>query len=196
MKSDDLANRMRQGGVALAFDTNAVYDDRGLFNLCDQIALYNIRHDEAARPRIRLLITAVAYAEKLFDLKQRFREKFDIKFILEGLARKRIEFQAFDANHALETAERLGRRFPTDAAWHEAKRKRYLQSLNLPENTTTPGTGKSCGATIDWLVGGHAEAEGAILVTNDQGPEFHGIDDRVRLQILKDVVDQLLAEPV
>ena len=197
MKKDDLATRMRQGGVALAFDTNAVYDDRGLFDLCDRIERYNLRHDTAAppRPRIRLVISAVAYAEKLFDLKQRFHNRFDIGRILDGLTRKKLDFQAFNDQHALATAVRLGQRFPTDADWHEAKRKRYLRSLGLPENTTTQGTGKSCGATVDWLVGGHAQAEGAILVTDDQGPEFHGLAERVHFQVLKDVVDQLLAEP-
>jgi hypothetical protein len=32
-------------------------------------------------------------------------------------------------------------------------------------------------------------------VTDDQGPEFHGLAERVHFQVLKDVVDQLLAEP-
>lgn len=58
----------------------------------------------------------------------------------------------------------------------------------------TPGTGQSCGATVDWLIGGHARAEGCILVTGDKGHEFRGIVEQVKLDVLEEALRGLLAE--
>lgn len=194
MTKDEIAARMRNGGVALAFDTNAIYDDRRFIKFCDRLAMYNLRLDTARNPGIRLIISAVAHAEKLFDLKQKFQEKFKVDEILKGLARKNVDIQAFESRHSLETAVRLGQRYPKDVDWHKAKRARYIAALGLPADTDAPATGKHCGATVDWLVGGHAQAEEAILVTNDTGPEFRGLAERVKLEILEDALDELLAE--
>lgn len=193
MKRDELAARLRKGPVTLAFDTNAVYSDRRLFDLCDLVDQFNVRQEAAGRARVRLLLSAVAYAEKLFDLKQKFRDKFDMKTILEGLRRKNIEFQPFDDRHALETAVHLGQQYETDEKWQQAKRARYLSALGLSRNTAIEATGSSCGATVDWLIGGHALAEGCILVTNDTGIEFKGLE-RVRLDVLEAAVAELLGE--
>jgi len=38
-----------------------------------------------------------------------------------------------------------------------------------------PGSGKKCGATVDWLIAGYAYAESCLLVTDDKGEEFQGI---------------------
>jgi len=194
--TDDLVIQICSSGVTLAFDTNAVYDDGRLFNLCDRIDHYNVRHDAAALPRVRLVISAVAYTEKLFDLKQRFRDRFDLNRILQGLKRKQIDFHAFDAGHALATAVRLGEKYKDDAEWQRAKRARYIAALGLPRDTNAPATGRNCGATIDWLIGGHAQAEGAILVTDDNDPEFGGGIERVKLEVLEAALDDLLAESV
>ncbi len=57
-----------------------------------------------------------------------------------------------------------------------------------------PGSGKQCGATFDWLVGAHARAEGFVLVTDDTGPEFAGLVERVKLDVLVAAVRAVLAE--
>ncbi len=71
MTGDEIASRLAEGALVLAFDTNAVYRDRRLNGLCDRIARHNLRLSGNGRVPVRLVISAVAYAEKLFDLKQR-----------------------------------------------------------------------------------------------------------------------------
>ncbi len=195
MTGDEIASRLAEGALVLAFDTNAVYRDRRLNGLCDRIARHNLRLSGNGRVPVRLVISAVAYAEKLFDLKQRWRGVFDLDVILGGLRSKGIEVQPFDARHALETAARLGERYPDDAAWQRAKRDRCLSCLGLPRNTTpAPGTGRTCGATVDWHIGGHARAEGCVLVTDDNDPELSGLIERVRLDTLEEALRGLSGE--
>jgi hypothetical protein len=192
----EIAARLRPGGVALAFDTNALFGEGSLFAVCNDVA----RHNEHLATRgllpVRLVVSTVAHTEKLFDLKQEFRDRFDGGVILRGLQRKGLVVQPFEAAHALATAQRLGERYPKSAEWHEAKRLRCLHCLGLSTATATPGTGKGCGATVDWLIGGHARAEGCVLVTNDTGPEFAGLVDRVKLDVLEAALHDILSEHV
>ncbi|HSN97892.1 MAG TPA: hypothetical protein VLS89_06325 [Candidatus Nanopelagicales bacterium] len=195
MTGDEIAARLRGGAVVLAFDTNAVHADKRLIALCNLVSRHNIRLTGEGRAPVRLVISTVAYAEKLFDLKQRWRGAFDIGAILEGLRSKGIEVQPFDARHALETAARLGERYPDDAAWQRAKRDRCLHCLGLPPGAAqAPGTGRTCGATVDWLIGGHARAEGCVLVTDDQDPELSGTLERVGLDALEAALRKLAGE--
>ncbi len=192
MTGEEIASRLAQGAVVLAFDTNAVYRDRRLNVLCDRIAQHNLRLIANGGLPVRLVISAVAYAEKLFDLKQRWRVDFDLQLILTGLRSKGIEVQPFDARHALETAARLGERYPDDAAWQRAKRDRCLSCLGLPKATTpAPGSGRTCGATVDWHIGGHARAEGCVLVTDDNDLELGGLIERVSLDTLEAALRRL-----
>lgn len=195
MNPDQIATRLRGGSTVLAFDTNAVYGDRRLFKLCDSMAAFNDRRRKSGHPDVRLVVSTVVYAEKLFDLKQRYGKHFDLKEILRGLEQKKLDVQPFSTHHALATAVRLGEKYKDDAAWQSAKRTRYIAALGLPKDTSAPATGRNCGATIDWLIGGHAHAEGAILVTDDNDPEFGGGIERVRFDVLKEALDRLLAEP-
>lgn len=197
MTGDEIGARLREGGFVVAFDTNAVYRDRRLNGLCDRFARHNLHLQAAGRAPVRLVISAVAYAEKLFDLKQRWRGDFTIDVILDGLRSKGIEVQSFDARHALETAARLGEKYPNDAAWQRAKRDRCLHCLGLSLSTTlAPGSGRTCGATVDWHIGGHARAQGSILVTDDTDSELGGIIERVSLDTLEAALVQLVGEPI
>jgi hypothetical protein len=196
VNTEQLAARLRVGSVVLAFDTNAVYGDRRLFTLCDRMTAFNDRLRGQGHPDVQLVVSTVVYAEKLFDLKQRYGQAFNLDEIVRGLRQKKIELQAFDSHHALATAVRLGEKYKDDAEWQRAKRARYIAALGLPNDTAVTATGRNCGATVDWLVGGHAQAEGAILVTDDNDPEFGGTIERVRLDILEAALDELLAEPV
>lgn len=196
MTQDEIAMRLRLGGLALAFDTNAIYFDRKFIKLCNAIKLYNERLAEQSRQAVRLLVCAVAHAEKLFDLKQHYRDRFDDRVILDGLRSKGLEIHSFDARHALETAIRLGERYADEAEWHHAKKERCIRCVGLdPAKVSAPGTGRRCGATVDWLIGAHARAEGCVLVTDETGPEFAGITERVKLETLEAAVHQVLAEP-
>ena len=196
MTPPEIAARLRPGGMALAFDTNALFGEGSLFAVCSAVARHNEHLAERRAPPVHLVVSAVAHAEKLFDLKQQWRDRFDGDVILRGLQRKGLVVQPFGAPHAIETAIRLGERHPTAAAWHEAKRLRCVQCLGLPTATHTPGNGQGCGATVDWLIGGHARAEGCVLVTNDTGPEFAGLVDRVELEVLEAALNDILSEQV
>lgn len=196
MTPQEIAARLRPGGIALAFDTNALFGEGSLFAVCSAVARHNERLAARDLPPVRLVVSAVAHAEKLFDLKQQFQDRFDGGVILRGLARKGLAVEPFGADHAIETAQRLGERHADTPAWHEAKRRRCLQCLGLPTATVTPGNGQGCGATIDWLIGGHARAAGCVLVTGDTGPEFAGLADRVRLDVLEAALQAILSEPV
>lgn len=194
MTREEIAARLRLGGVALAFDTNAMFGEACLFAVCNDVSRHNERLRVRGLPPSRLLVSAVAHTEKLFDLKQQFRDRFDDGVILRGLQSKGLIVQPFDPAHAAETAQRLGERYTTSADWHEAKRLRCWKCLGLGTAKATPGTGKSCGATVDWLIGGHARAEGCVLVTDDTGPEFAGLVDRVKLEVLETALDDILSE--
>ena len=194
MTPQEIAARLRPGGLAFAFDTNALFGNTSLFAVCSDVARHNDYLAAHSLPPVRLVISTVAHTEKLFDLKQKFREKFDGAEILRGLERKGLAIEPFEAEHAIETALRIGERNPTTAAWHEAKRQRCLECLGLPTATDTPGKGKGCGATVDWLIGGHARAPGCVLVTDDNGPEFDGLADRVKLDVLKAALQAILNE--
>ncbi|KYF78277.1 hypothetical protein BE17_13155 [Sorangium cellulosum] len=197
MTRDEIAARFRRGGLALAFDTNALYVDRSLIGLCAEIERCNERLRQRDLPPARLIVCAVAHVEKLFDLKQKYRDAFDFGAILDGLRSKGLEIQAFDASHARETAIRLGERYPSTEAWHQAKKQRCIRCVGLdPGRVGAPDSGQRCGATVDWLIGAHARAEGCVLVTDDSGPEFTGLADRVQFATLAAAVHEILAGPV
>jgi len=189
----ELETRLRQGGLRLAFDTNAVTADRKFNNLCNDFSRWNLMLEAKNLPKVQLVVCIVAHIEKLFDLKQKFRETFDLDVILAGLQSKGVAVEDFSAVHALETAVRLGDAYPNSSEWRQAKKKRCLECVGLQFTTPTPGTGKHCGATVDWLIGGHARASESLLVTDDQGLEFKGLE-RIRLDRLVAALQRLLGE--
>jgi hypothetical protein len=188
----EISARLAAGGLALAFDTNALFPDGQFIRVCNDVARMNERLSRRGLPPLRLLASAVAHTEKLFDLKQRLRDTFDIGVVLQGLASKGLEIQPFTTVHALETATPLGERHATSDEWQAAKKKRCLQCLGLKADMEVPGSGRECGATMDWLIGGHARAEGCVLVTDDTGPEFAGLGDCVKLETLAEALRELL----
>jgi hypothetical protein len=190
----DIVERLRQGGLRLAFDTNALVADQKFTDLCNDVSRWNVRLEAVGRPIVQLIVCTVAHVEKLFDLKQRFKGTFDMDVILAKLESKGVQVEPFSAAHALEVAVRLGRSYPDGQAWHQAKKERCLGCVGLPLTTPAPGTGGSCGATVDWLIGGHAHASGCILVTDDKGPEFKGIE-RVGIDRLVAALQQLVGKP-
>ncbi len=61
------------------------------------------------------------------------------------------------------------------------------------EEVAAPGTGQGCGTTVDWLIIGHARAEGCVLVSDDMGPEFTGLIKRVKLGTLEAALLKLVS---
>lgn len=196
MNGEELTNRLREGGLKLAFDTNALFIDRKFTALCGVVSRWNEQLSAGRKQPVRLVVCTVAHAEKLFDLKQRWRNTFDIQNILAALRSKGLEVEPFDTRHALEMATRLGEFYPGDEAWRQAKRERCIRCIGLePMQVPASGSDKRCGATVDWLIGAHARAEGCVLVTDDKGPELRNLE-RVSLDTLASALQQLISEPV
>jgi len=191
----DITAQLRGGGVKLAFDTNALSGKRRLGALCARVRHWNMALSARTLPEVKLLVCTVAHFEELFHLKKSKGDLFDIQVILDGLDSLGIEVQPFGVEHALATALWLGERHPTREAWRSAKKERYMRGLGL-----VPGKDKAegahCSTTVDWLIAGHAQAERCVLVTDDEGPEFAGLVDKVRLGELEAALQKLLSEPL
>jgi hypothetical protein len=195
VNEEECAQRLRAGGLKLSFDTNALYAEKKLLGLCGDVARWNLRLTAQGRPPVHLAVSTAAHAEKLFDLKQRYRDTFDPAVILKGLESKGLQIEPFEVRHALETANRLGTSYSSTQAWHQAKKNRCPRCVGLdPDTHQAPGTGQQCGATVDWLIGAHAQAEGYVLVTDDKGVEFKQLE-RIELDTLVAAVQQILSEP-
>jgi hypothetical protein len=182
----------REPEVVLAFDTNAIFGnhpDDSFLMLCDSINTLNGRRNTS---RVRKVIAAPVYMEKLHDLRQAF-PTYDHERILKFLEAKGIEVVPVLPRHAEHVAGMLGELYPRTEDWHAFKRQRCLSCLGLMHLAhEVKGSGKHCGATIDWLVAGHADAEGHVLVTSDRGPEFDRVSRKAKLATVVKVVDEIL----
>jgi predicted nucleic acid-binding protein len=188
---NSLEQRIEAGGAILALDTNALTGFQRLADLCNHVNLLRAPPDPLD---IRLCVPSVVHMEVLFDLQQHYGSTFDAKQVLDGLLTKGLEIKPFAEKHAEQAAARLAANFPQPADWHASKRKRCIQCLGLRENHIQPlGSGKRCGATVDWLIAAHAAQEGWILVTNDDGPEFVGLHLKMTLEHLEQCLQDLLA---
>lgn len=195
MNEAELTIRLSEGGLKLSFDTNALFPHNKLFKVCDDVSRWNAQLTSQGHPPVHLVVCTVAHAEKLFDLKQRFHGSFDRSVILSALQSKGLEIEPFNVEHAFELAERLGEFYPDTDTWRQAKRERCLRCLGLDPNTShVPGTGKHCGATVDWLIGVHARAGGCVLVSDDTGLELKQLE-RVRLDTLATALQRLVRAP-
>jgi hypothetical protein len=195
MTEDEIAERLRTGGLKLAFDTNALEADRRRDAVCDNVAQWNATLVSQSLLRVQLVVCAVAHHEKVFHLKRRLREKFNPDVIVKGLHAKGLTIEPYDTRHALATGAWIGERYPEPDDWYRAKKERSLRSVGLdPGAVEAPGSGKGCGATVDWLIIGHARAEGCVLVSDDTGPEFAGLVERVKLGTLEAALEKLVSE--
>lgn len=195
MTEDEIAERLQTGGLKLAFDTNAVEGDSRRDSVCDNVKRWNDRLVVRSLAPVSLVVCAVVHHEKVFHLKQRHRDAFKPSIIIDGLKGIGIVTVPYDAQHAMETGAWIGERYPTPNDWYRAKKERSLRSLGLdPSKDKVPGSGKGCGATVDWLIIGHARAEGCVLVSDDTGPEFLGLVECVKLGILEAALQKLVGE--
>lgn len=192
MTTAELQQWLRDGGGPLALDTNVVYGDVRLFELCDRL---NTLKQRRVASHTTLFIGAVVYSEKLHDLRQKHAQRYDPDVILQGMRRKGLVVRDFTHLHADHLARLLGERYPSATDWYAFKRTLYLKRLGLPQDMweQAPATGQNCGATVDWLIAAQADCEGWLLVTEDDGLEFRGIK-RIRLARLEDALQGLIDE--
>jgi hypothetical protein len=204
---DEFIERVRKGQGKLLFDTNALFGHRRLIALCDAVTRLNDRLAAISGPPLNLLVSAAAHAEKLFDLKQAYDASYSPAQILQGMQRKGLAVLSFETAHAEAMAVLIGKQYPTREEWRQAKKQRCLHCLGIKELAenpgpcsqcgrpgTAPGSGKTCGATIDWLIAAHAVAEGCILVTDDRGVEYKLVQHKIRLTSLERAITRILEE--
>ncbi|MFO0603949.1 MAG: hypothetical protein U0324_12285 [Polyangiales bacterium] len=184
-----------EGPPALAFDTNTIFGDNPRSDPGIEV-INTVNRANAARgeaPPVRLVVPAVVFHEKVRQMIQRRGGKFDASLPLGFVRSNNLEIEPFEQQHALAVAKRLHGIYPTRGDWRAFKKRRCLQCLKLSAATATGGDGHDCGATVDWLIVGHAEAMGYLLVTNDGGPEFVGVALRANLDTVLAAAKALLA---
>lgn len=113
-----------------------------------------------------LAISALAFAERLSQLRRRLGAGFDPAVVRASLARMPEPPQvfAYDIATAVRQAADLARRYPDDASWRAAK-LRALRARGIAPGLAAP-------ATVDWFIAGHADLEQHCLVTRDRGIEW------------------------
>ncbi len=191
MNQNEVYDLLKTCYLTMVFDTNALFSNQRFIKLCNNI---NRIKDCDNKYQFNLVVPAPAHAEKLHDLKQQYQEHYNSKEIMKGLTDKGISIASFEAHHADVVANLVGQQFPTTQAWRRFKRNRCLACLGLNTNTLTSiaqGSGKTCGATIDWLIAAYAEADGCLLVTGDTREEFKDIR-KTTLEDLEAAVDQFI----
>lgn len=173
-------------GCALLFDTNAIYGNR-LVEVANTVNQLN--EVRSGGPQISLMVSPLAYAERQAQERRRRGETFDAAIVLHFLRSKGVKVHPLDEEVADGIADWLVRRAPDDAAWQRLKWSRVAEVAGLETGERSP----RIAATVDWFIGGHAAAQGMVLVTDDQGLEFESVERATRAQ-LKDALDGLLRQ--
>ncbi|ATB35964.1 hypothetical protein CYFUS_001378 [Cystobacter fuscus] len=133
--------------------------------------------------------------EMLLDIRQKLSKRgmrYDASVVDQGLQDKGLHVVAFEKRHSERSAERIAGKFPDIDAWREAKRLRYVKSLGLTDSEELKKRGKRYSATVDWLIAAQASQEEWILVTNDKGDEFAGMELIMSLNALEELLDELI----
>jgi predicted nucleic acid-binding protein len=188
MNKNEVYQLLCDGELTLAFDTNVVFNELRFLTLCDNINRLN----EAHKTHLCMVVSAIVHTEKLFDLKQKYKEKYNIEEVNRFMERKHISVVPFERCHAQAVAHLVGEQFPTNEQWRAFKRQSCINCLGI-KNTKVQihGSGKKCGATVDWLIAGYAIAEECLLITDDKGKEFKGVKTTT-FDELEAAVNQLL----
>lgn len=184
----ELERRLRGDALTLAFDTNAIFSHRRFYEVCDAINQWN--DGQRSADPVKLVLCSVAYGEKLLDMRQVHQVaaygNFDEAKILKVLAQKNVDVCPFASEHAGKMSALLHRHYPSQATWQAAKRELYIQRLGAQAlRQQIPGLGRTCSATVDWLIAAHAQMQSSVLVTDDQGEEFAQITDQTQMKELE-----------
>lgn len=185
---------IRQGGVALAFDTNALWHHKKLFEVCN---LANQVRGKSSHLGFELLVPAVAHSEHVLHIRHETGAKtrsFSSEILREGLERKGLRVEGFQLDDAEKVAELIARQHPSAESWQQAKKELVLRRSGLtgPEKVDLPG--RKFAATIDWLIAGQAAGNSWILVTDDTGPEFAEVSLKIDFASLESLLEKMLAE--
>jgi len=188
MNENEVYELLQTGNLTITFDTNALYGDIRFLNVCDKIDDINNK----LKYEIKIVISSLAHAEKLFHLKRKHEEKYEIDLINQVLKRKKVDIVPFEYHHAEAVAKWISTQFSTNEEWQKFKRQECINCLGISKNNyDIPGTGRECGARVDWLIAGYAHAENCLLITNDKGNEFKSIEKKTTLKILEKAVTRI-----
>ncbi|HIE00030.1 MAG TPA: hypothetical protein EYP59_07035 [Thiotrichaceae bacterium] len=183
MNENEVYELLQAGHLTMTVDTNVLYEINSFIKLCNKCNKIN----EMPEYEIKIVISSLVHAEKLFDLKQDYGEQYDIDHIIKVLESKKVSIAPFEYHHAEAVAQLIGTQFPTVEEWRKFKRQECMNCLGISRKTQydIPGSGKECGATVDWLIAGYAHAENYLLITHDKGNEFKPIKKKTTLKILE-----------
>lgn len=189
MDAQAVSERLRAGVIVL-FDTNAVYSVPRMFEVADGV---NRLRERGAVGVVESLIPALVHAEKLTQLRHLKLSKgelWDPTVPTKSLEMKGFRVLSFDVPHAEQHARRIADRYSTREDWGRAKLEAVTRRLAVdpPE-----GASNTAPTTVDWLIAAQAESEGVVLVSDDKGIEFEGVE-RVSLATLEKAIDHLLGE--
>lgn len=198
MAPDEIYRLMLAGDVTLAFDTSVTVR-KGFLSLCDQVNRIDERRKALGiSRRIHLRVPAAAHAERLFDLAQKYRGRYDVDVVRRVLEERQVKVPAFTVRDAERCAELLVQRYETPAEWYAFKKRRCLECVGLPPgyHREAAGTGETCGAPNDWLIIAQASRQGELLVMDDQGRygEYDLVESIVRYSDVRSALDRLFEE--
>lgn len=185
---------IRQGGVALAFDTNALWQHKKLFEVCN---LANQLRGKSSHRGFDLLVPAVAHCEHVLHIRHETGAKtrsFSSEVLREGLERKGLRVEGFLLDDAEKVAELIAGNHPSAESWQQAKKELAFRRSGLTDQQKAELPGKKFAATVDWLIAGQAAGNAWILVTNDTGPEFGEVPLKIDFDSLEAILLDLLAE--
>lgn len=185
MTPDELELHLR-GGACLALDTNVMFGFRELKKLHSLVRSVN----RTLNPiEIRLVIPALVHAEMLHDLRCYLAERGEC-YRAEVVAKEvLVEIVAFKAEDGDGVSEHIFQRYSTSAQWRAAKRHNAISHLGLLAKADQI-QGTNVPATVDWFIAGHARQHRWLMVTDDHGPEFEGLE-RVSRATLTTALERL-----
>lgn len=183
-----------KGGVTVSVDTNKANSTRLMKDLSDAISRLNEAWAiSAAGVRVTLVVSAIAFAELLLDHHQSSNSPFNFKLIDRFLASTGIGIEGFLDLDARHFAHRVWQLVGDDEAWQRAKINNCFAELRLSARKEELLHPKArCSATLDWLIASQAEGREWLLVTEDRGDEFQGVERITTFETLKAALDRLV----
>ncbi|MDM8566234.1 hypothetical protein QUF74_11375 [Candidatus Halobeggiatoa sp. HSG11] len=81
MNETEVCKLLQVGNLTITVDTNILYEIQNFFKVCNKI-------NAMPKYNIKMVISSLVHAEKLFDLKQAYENKFDINHVIKVLEAK------------------------------------------------------------------------------------------------------------
>lgn len=130
----------------------------------------SVLHDVGAFQRLaaaaaarshRLLVPTLVWTERDAQVRRRVLGSYNPAVVADFYARfeQVVELLPWDELEGAQAAQRLASRFPTEAAWQDAKRAAAARALNVPD----PGPNRRCGAQLDWYLAASASPDRPIV---------------------------------